>query len=60
MHAATVIWLHGLGDSGNGWAPIAHELDMPHVKWVFPSAGERHTFSKALYSNFLSGKCARG
>eukprot|EP00802_Teleaulax_amphioxeia_P020676 Tamp_20970.p1 GENE.Tamp_20970~~Tamp_20970.p1 ORF type:complete len:306 (+),score=80.90 Tamp_20970:125-919(+) len=40
-HAATVIWLHGLGDSGSGWAPIAHELDMPHVKWVFPSAGDR-------------------
>ena len=40
-HGATVIWLHGLGDSGNGWAPIAHELNMPHVKWVFPNAGAR-------------------
>ena len=39
--SATVIWLHGLGDSGNGWAPIAHELNMPHVKWVFPNAGAR-------------------
>lgn len=40
-HSATVIWLHGLGDSGSGWAPIAHELNLPHVKWVFPNAGSR-------------------
>ncbi|MFQ3191967.1 MAG: phospholipase/carboxylesterase, partial [Paraglaciecola sp.] len=23
---ATVIWLHGLGDSGNGFAPIVPDL----------------------------------
>ena len=40
-HSATVIWLHGLGDSGSGWAPIAHEIALPHVKWVFPNAAAR-------------------
>jgi predicted esterase len=40
-HSATVVWLHGLGDSGNGWAPIAHEIALPHVKWVFPNAPAR-------------------
>jgi len=40
-HSATVIWLHGLGDSGSGWAPIAHQLSLPHVKWIFPNAGSR-------------------
>ena len=40
-HDATVIWLHGLGDSGQGWAPVAHEMNMPYVKWVLPNAGSR-------------------
>jgi len=37
----TIIWLHGLGDSGHGFAPIAHELALPEslaVRWVFPHA----------------------
>jgi phospholipase/carboxylesterase len=40
-HKATVIWLHGLGDSGNGFAPIAPELKLPDtlgVKFIFPHA----------------------
>ena len=40
-HRATVIWLHGLGDSGDGFAPIVPELNMPSelgVKFVFPHA----------------------
>lgn len=40
-HKATVIWLHGLGDSGNGFAPIAPELQLPDsagVKFIFPHA----------------------
>ncbi|CAI5939912.1 unnamed protein product, partial [Closterium sp. NIES-64] len=51
QHSATVVWLHGLGDSGNGisnwlnmvWESVGeqggnHLLDLPHVKWIFPSA----------------------
>jgi phospholipase/carboxylesterase len=37
----TVLLLHGLGDSGDGWAPIAPELvrrDWPAVRFVFPHA----------------------
>lgn len=37
-HTATVIWLHGLGDSGFGWAPVAEQAKMPWVKFLFPTA----------------------
>lgn len=38
---AVVIWLHGLGDSGNGFAPIVPELKIPEtlaVRFIFPHA----------------------
>ena len=41
---ATVIWLHGLGDSGHGFAPIVPELRLPDslgIRFVFPHAPER-------------------
>ena len=41
---ACVIWMHGLGDSGHGFAPIAPELKLPEdmaVRFVFPHAPER-------------------
>lgn len=41
---ACVIWLHGLGDSGHGFAPIVPELKLPSslaVKFIFPHAPER-------------------
>ncbi len=40
-HKNTIIWLHGLGDSGNGFAPIAPELKLSPelgVKFIFPHA----------------------
>eukprot|EP00808_Paulinella_micropora_P014107 g76935.t1 len=39
-HTASVIWLHGLGDSGYGWSPMASEWGklLSHVKWIFPNA----------------------
>jgi phospholipase/carboxylesterase len=40
-HKATVIWLHGLGDSGNGFAPIVPELRLPEghgIRFIFPHA----------------------
>jgi phospholipase/carboxylesterase len=36
-----VIWMHGLGDSGNGFAPIVKELDLRGllgIRFVFPHA----------------------
>lgn len=44
QHKATIIWLHGLGDSGHGFAPIAPELKLPAelgVKFIFPHAPVR-------------------
>ena len=41
---ACVIWMHGLGDSGHGFAPIVPELKLPAslpVKFLFPHAPER-------------------
>lgn len=41
---AVVIWLHGLGDSGDGFAPIVPELNLPDdlaIKFVFPHAPVR-------------------
>ncbi|KAJ7167663.1 Phospholipase/carboxylesterase/thioesterase [Mycena filopes] len=37
-HSATVIFVHGLGDTGAGWKPVADMFrrDLPHVKWVLP------------------------
>ena len=37
-HTATVIWLHGLGDSGYGWSSVSEQLNMPWVKFLFPTA----------------------
>src|SRR5882757_6516850 len=40
----TVLLLHGLGDSGDGWAPLAPELTRPTwpaVRFVFPHAPVR-------------------
>jgi len=40
-HKATVIWLHGLGDSGEGFLPVASQLALPEelgIRFVFPHA----------------------
>ncbi|KAJ3320262.1 hypothetical protein HDV06_005406 [Boothiomyces sp. JEL0866] len=39
-HTATVIFLHGLGDTGLGWEPVGRMLApaFKHVKWIFPHA----------------------
>ncbi|MGL1937254.1 MAG: alpha/beta hydrolase [Fibrobacterales bacterium] len=40
-HTATVIWLHGLGDSGFGHEPIAEEMNLDPalgIKFIFPHA----------------------
>ncbi|MCC7218514.1 MAG: dienelactone hydrolase family protein [Burkholderiales bacterium] len=38
---AAVIWLHGLGDDGNGWSQVVPALDLPAalpVRFLFPHA----------------------
>lgn len=37
-HTATLIFLHGLGDTGHGWASGLAELSLPHVKIICPTA----------------------
>ncbi|KAF5368001.1 hypothetical protein D9758_004394 [Tetrapyrgos nigripes] len=41
-HTATIIFVHGLGDSGSGWKPVAemfqNDSALAHIKWILPSA----------------------
>eukprot|EP00271_Cylindrocystis_brebissonii_P006071 TRINITY_DN18629_c0_g1_i1.p1 TRINITY_DN18629_c0_g1~~TRINITY_DN18629_c0_g1_i1.p1 ORF type:complete len:316 (+),score=37.32 TRINITY_DN18629_c0_g1_i1:111-950(+) len=41
LEPAAIIWLHGLGDSGAGWAEIRsqfREKKFSHIDWSFPNA----------------------
>mmetsp|Transcript_35018 Transcript_35018/g.99255 ORF Transcript_35018/g.99255 Transcript_35018/m.99255 type:complete len:274 (+) Transcript_35018:313-1134(+) len=41
-HTATLIVLHGLGDTGHGWYQAASQIKLgPHVKFLFPTAPTR-------------------
>ena len=35
---AVCIFLHGLGDTGHGWADIARQMPFEGVQWIFPTA----------------------
>ncbi|KLO18310.1 Phospholipase/carboxylesterase [Schizopora paradoxa] len=41
-HTATIIFVHGLGDTGRGWKPVAdmfsRDEELQHVKWILPHA----------------------
>ena len=37
-HTATLIFLHGLGDTGHGWASSLADVRSSHVKIVCPTA----------------------
>ncbi|EAU84403.1 lysophospholipase I [Coprinopsis cinerea okayama7 len=40
QHTATVIFVHGLGDTGHGWEPVATmfrtDPQFAHIKWILP------------------------
>ncbi|KAF9450953.1 Phospholipase/carboxylesterase [Macrolepiota fuliginosa MF-IS2] len=42
---ATVVFIHGLGDTGHGWQPVADMLrkdpGLHHVKWILPHSPTR-------------------
>eukprot|EP00878_Enallax_costatus_P006707 GHUV01007032.1.p1 GENE.GHUV01007032.1~~GHUV01007032.1.p1 ORF type:complete len:196 (+),score=43.57 GHUV01007032.1:44-631(+) len=42
-HTGTIIMLHGLGDSGEGWAPVGAEWapELKYCKFIFPNAPNR-------------------
>jgi predicted esterase len=37
-HTATVIFLHGLGDTGHGWSQMFSQIRLPYVRYICPSA----------------------
>lgn len=37
-HTASVIFLHGLGDTGHGWSSAFEEIAEPFIKYLFPTA----------------------
>ncbi|KAG6861847.1 hypothetical protein C0995_011144 [Termitomyces sp. Mi166 len=47
-HTATVIFVHGLGDTGFGWMPVADAFktdpQLQHVKWVLPHSFDIYSF----------------
>ncbi len=50
---ASVIWLHGLGDSGHGWSEVVPGLKLPPglaVRFLFPHAPQMPV---AINSNFV-------
>ena len=60
-HNSTVIWLHGLGDTGAGWADAASSFAaaLPGTKFVFPTAAVRPvTLNGALLSPAPPGHLA--
>ncbi|PRW60012.1 Acyl- thioesterase 1 [Chlorella sorokiniana] len=40
-HTGSVILLHGLGDTAEGWAPVGPQLKLPHIKFIYPTAPTR-------------------
>lgn len=42
-HTSSVIFLHGLGDTGYGWEPVGKMFaaDLPNTKFIFPTAPTR-------------------
>lgn len=45
IHTASIIFLHGLGDSGHGWSFLSEEAarlnKLQHVKFIFPHAPQQ-------------------
>lgn len=42
-HTATILWLHGLGDTGKGWLSTMQQISkqFPFVKFILPTAPKR-------------------
>ncbi|KAL3825137.1 hypothetical protein ACJIZ3_021166 [Penstemon smallii] len=40
-HQATIVWLHGIGDKGNGWSSLLETLPLPNIKWICPTAPQQ-------------------
>lgn len=36
-----VVWLHGLGDTADGWASSMPQLGLKDTKFILPTAEER-------------------
>ena len=36
-----VVWLHGLGDTADGWASMMPELRLENTKFILPTAKSR-------------------
>ena len=54
-HTATMIFMHGLGDTGHGWAESFRPLTkvIPHVKFIFPHAYATSLLMQIHYSYCL-------
>ncbi|XP_047331526.1 acyl-protein thioesterase 2-like [Impatiens glandulifera] len=40
-HQATIVWLHGIGDTGSSCSQMLETLPLPNIKWICPTAPTR-------------------
>ncbi|KAK9075697.1 hypothetical protein SSX86_004026 [Deinandra increscens subsp. villosa] len=40
-HQATIVWLHGIGETGASWSQFLESLPLPNIKWICPTAPTR-------------------
>ncbi|XP_074332933.1 uncharacterized protein LOC141670819 isoform X2 [Apium graveolens] len=48
-HQATIVWLHGIGDSGSSSSQLLESFPLPNIKWICPTAPTRPV---ALFGGF--------
>lgn len=41
LYNNVVLWLHGLGETADDWAPIMEDLDLDDTKFILPTAKSR-------------------
>lgn len=41
VYSSVVVWMHGLGDTADGWASLMPMLDLKETKFILPTANER-------------------
>ena len=59
-HSASVLLLHGLGDTADGWAPVGPQLNLPHVRFIYPTAPTRPitvNMGMRMPGGWVGGRC---
>lgn len=41
LYSNVVLWLHGLGETADDWAPLMEDLELEDTKFIIPTAKSR-------------------